>query len=913
MSSNDTSKSIYGSLGSAQSLRPSGEPLSSPLARQRSQDAGIATPSSTEAQLHTRRLSNNSSPRLVPMKNAISRNVSSLVQKLPSPSTSPIQDGIRSLLRKTNIGIFQDHSSTALPTDGPLTKSFDELTRSPLILNNQSEEALIIDSLNLNDNQSQQQEVFLESPKIPEVLIKGLPLLRITRKKKVQRIFKIDLDKALVTWNNKATSKMSLDNIQKIRIADDAKNYREEYGVSKEHSDRWATILYTDMVSKKLKALHIIAPTQQDFELFIGTLTKLVNNRRELMKYLSVPGENFAHIHWKNYISKQNRSKEALLFEDVLKLTQRLHINCDEQVIHDIFTRSDSSGAGALSFADFQIFVKALKVRPEIVEIFQTLSNDEDHITTDQFSKFVTQIQKQNEDTQTISSLYTKFSPNGLMDIEGFTNYLSSTYSTAIKSATEDLTHPLNEYFISSSHNTYLLGRQYGGSTTSVEGYTRALQRGCRSVEIDIWDGDNGPVVTHGPITSSISLRDVLETINKYSFIVTPLPLFLSLEIHCKAEYQIMVRDLLIDVFGDMLLTKPLWPYSFSLPSPLELKHKVLVKVKQSGSTDSSISSSSTSASSSMSSTAPDDTTDEEIWKIKKSSKKGEKNPKLTPELAALGVYASGLKFTNFSLPESKTVNHIFSFSDHKFNSMIKQSEKEYLLKKHNRHYLMRVYPSNYRYKSSNFLPITPWFYGVQMVATNWQTYDLGQQINEAMFHAGSKSGYVLKPPQLRDQDPQIKFKHIQEHTSYIKFSIDIISGQLLPRPRELKPDEKLDPYVVFELIDPVMITPLTITDLSTNRQTTAFCGSYSTKNIPMNGFNPLWNTRIEGTIKDLKTLNFARFLVKTGDTPFAVHCCKLDTLNQGYRHIPLYDLQGEEYIFSTLFVKVNYDVVDKI
>jgi len=50
------------------------------------------------------------------------------------------------------------------------------------------------------------------------------------------------------------------------------------------------------------------------------------------------------------------------------------------------------------------------------------------------------------------------------------------------------MTHPLSSCFISSSHNTYLVGHQFVGSST-VEGYIRALLAGCRSVEIDIYDG----------------------------------------------------------------------------------------------------------------------------------------------------------------------------------------------------------------------------------------------------------------------------------------------------------------------------------------------------------------------------------------------------------------------------------------
>ena len=88
---------------------------------------------------------------------------------------------------------------------------------------------------------------------------------------------------------------------------------------------------------------------------------------------------------------------------------------------------------------------------------------------------------------------------------EGLTEYMLSDENAPVfldrLDIYQDMDQPMPHYYVNSSHNTYLTGRQFGGKS-SVEIYRQVLLSGCRCVELDCWDGkgdDEGEVIiTHG-------------------------------------------------------------------------------------------------------------------------------------------------------------------------------------------------------------------------------------------------------------------------------------------------------------------------------------------------------------------------------------------------------------------------------
>lgn len=68
----------------------------------------------------------------------------------------------------------------------------------------------------------------------------------------------------------------------------------------------------------------------------------------------------------------------------------------------------------------------------------------------------------------------------------GFTNYLLSEESYLFdithKTVCQEMNQPFSNYFIATSHNTYLVEDQLKGPS-SCEGYVAALRRNCRFIE----------------------------------------------------------------------------------------------------------------------------------------------------------------------------------------------------------------------------------------------------------------------------------------------------------------------------------------------------------------------------------------------------------------------------------------------
>jgi Phosphatidylinositol-specific phospholipase C, Y domain/C2 domain len=158
---------------------------------------------------------------------------------------------------------------------------------------------------------------------------------------------------------------------------------------------------------------------------------------------------------------------------------------------------------------------------------------------------------------------------------------------------------------------------------------------------------------------------------------------------------------------------------------------------------------------------------------------------KVLRALSNLGIYATTTHFHSFSHPLSKLFNHVHSFSERVFKKLADEDPKA--LQEHNSKYLTRVYPFGLRFTSTNEEPAVFWRHGAQMVALNWQKFDLGMMENEALFR-GTK-GMILKPAVMEATVKPV-----------VDITIEVIAAAGLPCPQHLKDIDKVQPFVKVEI-----------------------------------------------------------------------------------------------------------------
>lgn len=487
------------------------------------------------------------------------------------------------------------------------------------------------------------------------------------------------------------------------------------------------------------------------------------------------------------------------------------------------------------------------------------------------------------------------------ISIEQFEAYLLSQGNDIFNPEREkicksDMTKPLSEYWINSSHNTYLTGHQLTG-LSSVEMYSKALYRGCRCIELDIWDGGkdefNGnpiPIVYHGhTMVSKILFEDIIKALQVFLMLhPKSYPLILSLENHCSVPYQQVMALQLKSILGKQLYVPEESSLTEPLPSPLQLRGKVVLKGRRPvGAIDEY---------DTDSDAADDDMTDiQSVWTEKSTvSGKTPKIVKIAPELAKLTLF-HGLKFKTWADSNDALMNHMHSFSESRVTSLCKRNQTHKWIQ-YNQTHMSRTFPSGARIDSSNYSPILAWSTGCQMAALNIQTPDEALLVNDGRFRENGGVGYVLKPSILMmKEETEPRSTHLE---------VKILSGSCLPKPGGVSIGDCIDPYVKISLFD--------------CHEGKEVESSQTTNIVFKNGFSPIWKFEdsfhfdvknssvavMQWTIWDKNSLPRDDEFIASASVP-------ISCMRQGIRSVKLFDqnmTRSGAFDFASLLVLVKFE-----
>uniref|UniRef100_A0A8C7G4M4 Phosphoinositide phospholipase C n=1 Tax=Oncorhynchus kisutch TaxID=8019 RepID=A0A8C7G4M4_ONCKI len=558
---------------------------------------------------------------------------------------------------------------------------------------------------------------------------------------------------------------------------------------------------------------------------------------------------------------------KMLSYEEVQGLLTMINIDLNEEYARNLFKKCDRSCDGRLDHGEIEVFCRELLRRPDLDAVFSRYSANGCVLSTVDLKDF---LKDQGEDSSLIhaQSLILTYElnewaqKNGYMTPNGFTMYMLSKENNVFDPdharVYQDMTRSLAHYFISSSHNTYLTSDQVTGYS-STEAYIRALNQGCRCVELDCWDGDKGePVIYHGhTLTSKVPFTEVIETIAEYAFKASPYPLILSLENHCSVEQQAVMARHLRSILGDKLLTKPLNEQQLqSLPSPEVGTTTMLLLYIPILHHTPGVS-------------------------------------KLSPELSDLVVYTRSVPFKSFDQAAKKPPTEMSSFSESEALKHVKESGKHFV--RHNSHQLSRIYPSGQRLQSSNYDPQDMWNGGCQIVALNFQTAGEEMDLNRGRFLPNGLCGYILKPSFLTRPDCNFNPENTGGGPGHdpTLLTIRVISAQQLPKPEWDKPSSIVDPQVWVETHG---------VPIDNNKK--------MSPRVDNNGFNPRWDCTFNFTLH-VPELALVRFMVEDHDFTsrndfLGQFTLPFTSLRTGYRHVHLLKVDGSSLSPTSLFIHVK-------
>ncbi|CAO2840853.1 unnamed protein product [Amaranthus hypochondriacus] len=567
-------------------------------------------------------------------------------------------------------------------------------------------------------------------------------------------------------------------------------------------------------------------------------------------------------------------------------------------------------------------FKKAeLQPPSDIIDLFNKYAECGPHMTADQLLNFMVEVQGESTATLTEAEkiveeiklrrkhphIHMLITTRKSLTLDEFFSYLFSVdLNPPIKSQVhQDMTAPLSHYFIFTGHNSYLTGNQLSSDCSDVP-IIKALQKGVRVIELDLWPTPNkqNVHVLHGKtLTSPVELVKCLKSIKEHAFTASPYPVILTLEDHLNPTLQAKVAKMIDETFGDMLFY-PESEISKAFPSPEELKNKVIISTKPPKEylmDENDGKKGNGSQTEILELSGEEQVSDDNNKSNKKIEEEDEKEEeKYNDEKAAeykRMITIPGIK--RGELKESLKVDP---------NKVSRLSWSEQLLAKATTSYgthiirytqknILRIFPKVTRFDSSNYEPFLGWMHGAQMVAFNMQGHGKQLWLMHGMFRANGGCGYVKKPDFLMNSSLDNKvFDPKADLSVKTTLKVKIYMGD------GWRQDFKQTHFDTFS--PPDFYVRVGIAGASTDE-------TMKKTKVIEDDWRPIWNEEFSFPLR-IPELALLRVEVHEYDTTdkddFAGQTClPVSELMPGIHALSLYDYKGHKYPTVKLLMNFMY------
>ncbi|KAJ9160325.1 hypothetical protein P3X46_025736 [Hevea brasiliensis] len=577
---------------------------------------------------------------------------------------------------------------------------------------------------------------------------------------------------------------------------------------------------------------------------------------------------------------------------------------------------------GSYNYRMFNLFNRKFKITEaeppnDVKEAFAKFSGGQRYIGVDQFRKFLVlhqdmvdctlaDAQRMVEDFINKRHHASKCTSLGL-NLEDFFHFLlfDDLNGPIIPQVHHDMTAPLSHYFIYTGHNSYLTGNQLSSDCSEVP-IIKALQRGVRVIELDLWPGSakDEILVLHGrTLTTPVPFIKCLKSIRDYAFVSSPYPVIITLEDHLTPDHQAKVAELVTQTFGGMLYY-PESDFLVEFPSPESLKHRIIISTKppkeyleSSGikmkgcSPVGKNSSEEDEEEEEEAGLEADDRSDSDQDDEEFDNKSGES----APEYRRLITIHAGKPKGALTDALKVAVNKVrrLSMSEQELERAATNHGMD--LVRFTQDNILRVYPKGTRITSSNYKPIIGWMHGAQMIAFNMQGYGKSLWLMHGMFRANGGCGYVQKPDFLMQNDDEV-FDPKRKLSVIKTLKVKVYLGD----------GWRLDfSHTYFDAYSPPdFYTKLYIVGVP------ADAARKKTKIIEDN-WAPVWNQEFTFplTVPELALLRVEvrEYDMSEKDDFGGQTCLPVSELRPGIRSVPLHDKKGEKLNNTRLLMKFEF------